>query len=203
MTKKNDTNSLARFPDAVITAMHHAGTTVTCLPVQMSEAASDVWVAAIFFVLPESWDNKKIKQTFSTGALLSVGLAADLLEQDSATLISLEVELNVEGDPLAGEILFIPGHLEAHHETVNLLSEQSGIDLFIGDKFCNLLHQQTIPLEQGHRDVFAELLKEASSRDALIRFRGQYDPQAAFDALLPSAGAGVWMPEPPKPSDQS
>jgi len=207
---------VAKFPDQVITAMHHTGTTVTCLPVQMSpdpqktnasatnpsdrQTDRSDWQAAMFFVLPESWENRQIKRTFRDGTLFPVGLSADLLEEDTATLVTIELEIHFSEHPLNGEILFIPGHLETHHETLRLLSEQQGIDLFIGDKFCTLLHQQTIPLSAEHREVFGDLLKEASSRDALIRFRGQYDPQAAFANRV--GGRQVWMPEPPAPSDQ-
>lgn len=203
---------MAKFPDPVITAMHHAGTTVTCLPVKMSDESPDAaltpsnasdssngWAAAIFFVLPESWEEAQIQQAFQPGTLLPVGMSADLIEHDTATLISLEVDVVLPEEKLSGEILFIPGHLEGHHETLRLLSSQVAIDLFIGDKFCELLHQQTVPLAREHREVFADLLKEATGRDALIRFRGQYDPQAAFDSRI---GAGkLWMPEPPKPTD--
>ncbi|MBX2823107.1 MAG: hypothetical protein KTR33_00170 [Gammaproteobacteria bacterium] len=168
---------MPRFPDAVITAMHHAGTTVTCIPVQLDQGN---WVAAIFFVLPEQYDESVATTLFKTG-LIPVALEADLKEPSTATLISLGIELRPPvNEALSGEVLFIPGHLESHHEAVRLLSKQTDITLFVGDKHCNLLHQQKIPLADEHRAVFADLLREAASRDALIRFRGQYDPDAAF-----------------------
>jgi len=171
---------MPRFPDAVITAMHHAGTTVTCMPVQVDQGD---WVSAIFFVLPEQYDETVTETLFKTG-LIPVGIEADLKEQSTATLISLGIELRPPVHAaLTGEVLFIPGHLQSHHEAVRLLSTQPDISLFIGDKHCNLLHQQKIPLADEHRTVFADLLREAASRDALIRFRGQYDPDAAFVEL--------------------
>lgn len=172
---------MPKFPDPVITAMHHAATTVTCLPVQLDD--SD-WRSAIFFVLPESMDDEQSRSIFTAGKMFPIGLDADLKEQTGASLILLGVEIEIgQASPLRGEIFFLTGHLDTHFETVDLLSRQNSIDLFVGDKFCNLVHQQTIPLEQEHREVFAQLLKEASSRDALIRFRGQYDPDAAFAEL--------------------
>ncbi|MBX2886963.1 MAG: hypothetical protein KTR32_43855 [Granulosicoccus sp.] len=170
-----------KFPDAVIAAMHHADTTVTCMPVKLDNGD---WVSALFFVLPEQYKEVDTQALFSTGRLFPVGVEADLKEQTSATIISLGIDIDLgEPEPLAGEILFIPGHLESHHEAVKLLSEQQDISLFIGDMHCNLLHQQRVPLANEHRQVFADLLREASSRDALIRFRGQYDPDAAFVEL--------------------
>ncbi len=183
---------MAKFPDAVITAMHHAASTVTCLPVQMD---GDEWKSAIFFVLPESFTQADINAIFENSALVTVGLDADLKEPKGATLILLGVDIDIgQGDMLRGEILFLTGHLKSHFETVKLISEQASIDLFIGDTFCNLLHQQSIPLEDAHRQVFADLLKEASSRDALLRMQSQYDPDAAFAELA----SGGQYPQPPR-----
>lgn len=177
----NQESRAARFPDAVITAMHHADTTVTCMPVKLDNGR---WVSALFFVLPENFKDVDVQSLFASGRLFPVGVEADLKEQTTATLISLGIDVQLgESEPLAGEILFIPGHLESHHEAVQLLSQQDDISLFIGDMHCNLLHQQRVPLADEHRQVFADLLREASSRDALIRFRGQYDPDAAFVEL--------------------
>lgn len=173
---------MPKFPDAVITAMHHAATTVTCLPVQRD---GNEWRAAIFYVMPESFTKDQAQQLFPAGKLIPVGLEADLKEARNATVIQLCLELAVDyHEPLQGEILFLTGHLDTHFEAVDLLSKQPSIDLYIGDKYCSLVHQQSIPLADEHREVFAQLLKEASSRDALIRFRGQYDPDAAFAELV-------------------
>jgi len=177
---------MAKFPDPVIAAMHHAATTVTCLPVQLDDAE---WRAAIFYVLPEAIEEEQARTLFPAGQLVSVGLDADLKEPSSATAIVLGVEIQLAAKQLRGEIVFLTGHLDSHFETVEMLSQQSTIDLFIGDKFCTLLHQQTIPLADEHRQVFTELLKEAASRDALIRFRGQYDPDAAFAEIV---GTGAY-----------
>ena len=180
---------MAKFPDAVITAMHHAGTTMTCLPVRLDDQA---WQSALYFVLPESIDNEVFEASLAGTDKITVALDADLHEMDSATIISLGLELHlnaVHGTALkpAGEVLFFTGHLTAHFENVKLLATQPGIPLFVGDRFCELLHQQIIPLSDEHRSVLAQLLSEAASRDALIRFRGQYDPDAAFAAY---AGSG-------------
>lgn len=166
--------------------MHHTRTTVTCLPVQLDGGQ---WSAAIFFVLPEDFDEPLIQRLFTDATLFSVGIEADLKEQDTATLITLGVEIDLGTDSsLMGEIVFLTGYLDTHFDTVQSLSRQSGINLFIGDCYCNLLHQQSIPLGDEHRAVLAQLLQEASSRDALIRFRGQYDPEVAFKELTGHTG---------------
>jgi len=175
-------SSMARFPDGVIKAMHHAGTTVTCMPVQIDNGD---WVSALFFILPEKFDESRISAIFDPARTFPVSLEADLKEQHTATLIALSIDITLGADEevLNGQILFIPGHIASHHEAVELLSRQNAITIFIGDKHCNLLLQQRIPLVDEHRQVFADLLREAASRDALIRFRGQYDPDAAFVEL--------------------
>ncbi len=179
---------MAKFPDAVITAMHHAGTTVTCLPVRLDDQE---WQSAIYFVLPETVDNDALGASLEVHENLTVALDADIHEMDTATIISLGIELHIQASngmlKPSGEVLFFTGHLSAHFENMKLLTTQQGIPLFIGDRYCELLHQQTVPLNDEHRAVLSELLSEAASRDALIRFRGQYDPDAAFAAY---AGTG-------------
>ncbi len=185
---------MQKFPDAVIRAMHHAGTTVTCMPVVIDsngQALLDsqdeaVWESAIFFVLPLSVTNRQLKSLFPSQHLFPVSLEADLLEHESGTLIELgvEIDLGLKQNP-SGLVLFLTGHIPSHYEAVQLLAKQQSIGLFIGDVHCNLLHQQRIPLLDAHRSVFESMLQEAVRRDALIRMTGSYDPEAVFDSVAP------------------
>ncbi len=192
--------SMPKFPDAAIRAMHHAGTTVTCMPVVIDEsgqalAAADtlaqsaqladaIWESAVFFVLPLSVTNKQLKKLFPSEKLFPVALEADLIEHDNGTLIELvvEIDLGLKQNP-SGVLLFLTGHISSHYEAVQLLAKQDSIGLFIGDVHCNLLHQQKIPLADAHRSVFNEMLQEALRRDALIRMSGKYDAEAVFDSV--------------------
>lgn len=193
---------MQKFPDAVIRAMHHAGTTATCMPVVYDAAgvsavrstddpesadADDTngdgvnWESAVFLILPLDVTRKQLARLFPSENLFPVAVEADLLEFEKATLIELiiDVDLGLK-DKLSGRVLFVTGHLPAHYEAVQLLAEQQNIGLFIGDVHCNLLHQQRVPLAEPHRDVFRQMLQEALRRDALLRMTSQYDPEAAF-----------------------
>lgn len=194
---------MPKFPDAAIRAMHHAGTTVTCMPVVIDEAgqavadasadlsadsAGAIWESAIFFVLPLSVTNKQLKKLFPSENLFPVALEADLIEHDNGTLIELivEIDLGLKDNP-SGVLLFLTGHISSHYEAVQLLAKQQSIGLFIGDVHCTLLHQQRIPLADAHRSVFDEMLQEALRRDALIRMSGSYDAEAVFDSVAPKS----------------
>jgi len=197
-------STMQKFPDPVIVAMHHAGTTVTCMPVQYDEAGVAVapsttssssasnqggsvdagWESAIFFVLPLSVADRELKSLFPATGLFPVGLEADLIEHESGTLIELGIEIDLGlAEKPSGIVLFLTGHLPSHFEAVQLLSKQESIGLFIGDVHCNLLHQQRIPLADGHRSAFDSMLQDSIRRDALIRMTGHYDPEAVFDSV--------------------
>ena len=185
--------------------MHHAGTTVTCMPVvidgsgqavaatyedddtasqQSSLETSQAWESAVFFVLPLSVTNKELKKLFPSERLFPVQLEADLIEHDNGTLIELGVEIDLGlKDKPSGLVLFLTGHIPSHYEAVQLLAKQQSIGLFIGDVHCNLLHQQRIPLVDEHRAVFEDMLQEALRRDAVIRMAGSYDPEAVFNSV--------------------
>ena len=193
---------MQKFPDAVIRAMHHAGTTATCMPVafdadgvsavmsednqhdattEQTDSDSANWESAVFLVLPPDLEQKQLDRLFPSDALFPVGVEADLLELENATLIEIIVDVDIGlKDKVSGRILFVTGHMPAHYEAVQLLAEQESIGLFIGDMHCTLLHQQRIPLAEPHRQVFREMLQEALRRDALLRMTTQYDPEAAF-----------------------
>lgn len=196
---------MQKFPDPVIVAMHHAGTTVTCMPVQYDESgfavASDAsgeqvsedqppetssgdWESAIFFVLPLTVADRELKSLFPAKQLFPVALEADVIEHDNGTLIELGVEIDLGlNEKVSGLVLFLTGHLPSHFEAVQLLSKQESIGLFMGDVHCNLLHQQRIPLADGHRSAFDSMLQDSIRRDAVIRMTGRYDPEAVFDSV--------------------
>ena len=148
---------------------------------EQTDSDSANWESAVFLVLPPDLEQKQLDRLFPSDALFPVGVEADLLELENATLIEIIVDVDIGlKDKVSGRILFVTGHMPAHYEAVQLLAEQESIGLFIGDMHCTLLHQQRIPLAEPHRQVFREMLQEALRRDALLRMTTQYDPEAAF-----------------------
>lgn len=167
----------ARFPDDVVVALHDSGVTVTCLPVQLDEGD---WQAAFFFVVPLG------SPALEPGALdtgpFAVQFEVDLFEHEKGTVLELDIEIRVPGNPLAGTLLFLTGHASAHFEALRLLGAQEQVPLFIGDPYCQVISQQRVPLSYAHRDGFRSLVDEAVRLDAVIRLSGHYDAEAAFTA---------------------
>ncbi len=168
-----------KFPDEVIVALHETQLTLSCIPVQIDHQN---WQAALFYVLAP--DAPCLGKGKLMGGPFAVGIEADTVEHENATLVEIGIDISVPVEPLRGTLLFLTGHSTPHHTALKLLTQQEDLPLFLGDEHCNLLFQQRIPLSEAHRDGFKELLDEAISRDAVIRMTGRYDPDAAFaDAL--------------------
>lgn len=167
----------ARFPDDVVVALHDSGVTVTCLPVQLDDGD---WQAAFFYVVPLG------SPALEPGALDSgpyaVQFEGDLFEHEKGTVLELDIEIRVPGEPLGGTLLFLTGHASAHFDALKLLGTQADVPLFIGDPYCRVISQQRVPLSDAHRSGFASLVDEAVRLDAVIRMSGHYDAEAAFTA---------------------
>ena len=177
-------DSIQRFPDDVMVALHHANITVTLTSVQIDHGE---WQAALFFVLPEDASCLKDGKLIAKGPF-TVAFDADLHEHENATVIELGVEIATPPESQNGTLLFITGHSSHHFEVLKLLTEQSELPLFIGNAFCEVLSQQRVPMNQTLKNGLSGLLDEAVRRDALIRMTSQYDPDAAFAAVLASRG---------------
>ncbi len=175
------TAAAKKFPDEVIVALHETQLTLSCIPVQIDDQH---WQAALFYVLPP--DAPCLGKGALMGGPFAVGIEADTVEHENATLIEIGIDISVPVQPLQGTLLFLTGHSTPHHEALKLLTTQQDLPLFLGDQHCNLLWQQRVPLGDGHRDGFKELLDEAIARDAVIRMTGRYDPDAAFADSLQS-----------------
>jgi len=174
-------SSPKKFPDEVVVALHETQLTLSCIPVQIDDQH---WQAALFYVL--SPDAPSLGKGALLGGPFAVGIEADTVEHDNATLIEIGIEISVPVEPLRGTLLFLTGHSTPHHEALKLLTTQQDLPLFLGDQHCNLLWQQRVPLSDAHREGFKELLDEAIARDAVIRMTGRYDPDAAFTDSLQS-----------------
>jgi len=171
--------SLQKFPDEVIVALHEANITATCMPIQLDGGG---WQAAFFYVLSPDAPCFKTKKLL--GGPFSVALDADLHEHDNGTMIEIGLEIITPIEPCKGVMLFLTGHTSTHFDALHLLSEQTEIPLFIGDQYCNTLWQQRVPVDEAFRLGITALISEAVTRDAVIRMTDRYDPDAVFADTL-------------------
>lgn len=171
--------SLQKFPDEVIVALHEAGITATCMPIQIDQGD---WQAAFFYVLEP--DAPCLRGGKLLGGPFTVSLDADLHEHENGTMIEIGFEIITPIQPSHGVMLFLTGHTSTHFDALNLLSNQDDIPLFIGDQYCSTLWQQRVPVNEAFRLGMSGLINEAVTRDAVIRMTDRYDPDAVFADTL-------------------
>jgi len=179
----NPGQSSRKFPDEVIVALHEAGITATCMPVQLDNGD---WQAAIFYVLDP--DAACLTNGKLLGGPFSVAMDADLHEHEKGTMIEIGIEIITPIEPVRGVMLFLTGHTSTHFDALRMLSQQQQIPLFIGDQYCNTLWQQRVPVNDAYRKGVSGLIDEAVARDAVIRMTGQYDSDAVFADTLKKQG---------------
>ncbi len=177
---------MKRFPQSVREAMQSSGAMATCLPVQIDGSESD-WETAFFLQIagPESKQDRRTLR--APGKAFSVGIEPDVIETESGAVVIIRAEIHTRvDDPLSMEILLTPGEGGAHHEALKLLTQQHSLTWFFGDQAYWLIHAQSQPLGNEHREGFLELLNSAVKYDALVRMTGHYDSQAALSELVKS-----------------
>ena len=172
---------MKRFPRAVREAMQQGGSAATCVPVQLDQGG---WQAALFLQLagPECKADRRVISR--SGGPLSVGIEADLIKAEHASVVTLRAEVHTRiDDPMVSEILMAPGVGSSHFEALKLLTAQPRLCWFFGDEKYWLLHSQSHPLAPTQRSGFADLLEEAVGHDAIVRLTGRYDAGAALTAI--------------------
>lgn len=172
---------MKRFPRVVREAMQQGGSAATCVPVELDEGG---WQAALFLQLagPECKADRRIISR--SGGPLPVGIEADLIKAEHASVVTLRAEVHTRiDDPMVSEILMTPGVGSSHFEALKLLTVQPRLCWFFGDEKYWLLHSQSHPLASQQRSGFAELLEEAVGHDAVVRLTGRYDAGAALTAI--------------------
>ena len=173
--------AVRRFPRAVRDAMQAGGAAATCVPVQLDGSA---WQAALFLQLagPECKADRRIVSR--TQRPLPVGIEADLIKAEQASVVTLRAEVYTRpDDPMVSEILLTPGAGSSHFEALKLLSTQLRLCWFFGDETYWLMHSQSHPLAPEQRSAFAELLDDATGHDAVVRLTGRYDAGAALASV--------------------
>ncbi|MDJ0863666.1 MAG: hypothetical protein QNK18_00890 [Gammaproteobacteria bacterium] len=162
--------------------MRASGALATCVPVKLETSS---WQTAFFVrVFGAECRNDQVVLTAAERPL-PVGYEGDVIKHQSAAIIVLRLEVHtVPGDPLAAEILLTPGAVPAHVEALRLLSAQPKVTWFFGDQDCRVLYAQTHPLGHDHHAAFKDLLSEAVAHDAMIRYTGRYDAEAALSETV-------------------
>ena len=161
--------------------MRQGGAAATCVPVRLDESG---WQAALFLQLagPECKADRRIVSR--TEGPLPVGMEADLIKAEHASVVMLRAEVYTRADdPMVSEILMTPGMGDSHFEALKLLTAQPRLHWFFGDETYWLMHSQSHPLDSEQRSGFAELLDEAIGHDAVVRLTGRYDAGAALTSI--------------------
>ena len=170
-----------RFPAPVREAMTASGAAATCIPVELDGGAPE---AAFFINLagPESKaDRRGIRHWRGP---LSLGLESDVIETDHGAVVVLRPEVHTGPfDPLVCEILVTPGEGGAHFEVLDLLTRQTRLTWFFGDRSFEIIRTRQHPLDAGQREAFAALLKDALRHDAMTRMIRRYDARAALSEV--------------------
>ena len=162
--------------------MNESGASVTCLPVQFDHGQ---WESAIFFCVGgvECKQDRRILKRLT--GVLPVGIEVDLIEHANAAVIVIRLEVYTsEDNPLIGEVLLAPGHIESHFQTATLLSSQSSLKWFFGDAAYWIIHSQQNRLTAKEHAAFSEVCDNAVRHDSLIRITGRYDVHVAMDEVL-------------------
>jgi len=169
--------------------MSAGGSTVTCLPVQLTDDALPVepnsggpgngkspvvdvdagyhsmlqqWQSCIFFRLGGVESRDDIDVLNSSAGPFTVGIETDIIEHENASVVVLRLQVFTNpADPLVGEVLMTPGGAETHYEILGLLGEQQSLTWFFSDQQYNQIYQQSQSLSQEWRDEFLALRSEA------------------------------------------
>ncbi|MGI9305519.1 MAG: hypothetical protein ACR2RB_22865 [Gammaproteobacteria bacterium] len=189
---------MKRFPASVRRAMREIDAAATCVPVQLDGGD---WETAMFVKLAGS-ESQRDLEVLKRGARLPLGLEADLIENESAAVVVIRVEVHtVPDDPMALEILLTPGAVTGHFETLKSLTRQDRLCWFFSDDGFGVIHSQQHAWSREQQSGMESILLDAVKHDAVIRMTGRYDAQTALGAIVslyePRPAATVPKPQPP------
>jgi len=162
--------------------MQQSGAMTTCVPVQFF---GNVWEAAVFFELGGEQCQDDRTTLISATKPLPISLEAELIEHASASVVMLRFEVMTnQEDPLAGEVLIVPGLGEIQFDTLKHLSEQQNLRFYFSDETYKVIHSQQIMLSDRERQGYGHILEEVISKDALIRLTGKYNAMSALSEIV-------------------
>jgi len=169
------------FPEPIKNAMRQSGAAATCVPVQID---SDEWECALFLHVagPECKQDRRIIKT--AGSPVPVRFEAELMTHAKAAVVLLRVQVfTVESDPLAFEILLVPGQVSTQYETLRHLSSQRRIVCFFGDGDYRVIRAQSLEIGEEQHAQMARIAKEAFAHDSVLRMTSQYNADAAVSEI--------------------
>jgi len=161
----------------------------TCVPIEMDDS---VWQTAVFFELGGKECEQDRMFLKEAKAPVQIGLEADLIEQDTASVVMLRFEvLTGLKTPLAGDVLILPGIGNVQFETLNYLTSQSHLPFYFSDGSYQVVHKQQVVLRDQERAAYRSLLDDAVSHDAMIRLSGRYNAMTALKEVTGNYAAHV------------
>lgn len=154
----------------------------TCVPVEFDDGSYE---STVYFDLGGEecgFDRMVLGKATSP---LAVNLEAELIEHAKASVVMLRFEIVTKsGDPLAGEVLIVPGLGDVQFDTLKCLSTQRNLKFYFSDENYNVIHSQQLVLSDQERRGYAQILDQVISHDALIRLTGKYDAMAALREIV-------------------
>lgn len=173
---------MKRFPEDIRAGMHRSGAAATCVPVRLD---GNDWETAVFFQLAGAESKRDRRILEKVESVVPLGIETNLIEAENGAVVMVRLEVyTIPDDPLAGEVLLIPGGNPGHFEALQHLSRQPRLCWFFGDQHYWVIHSQQHPLGSENQEIFDGVLRGAIKHDALIRVTGRYDAQAALSSVV-------------------
>lgn len=173
---------MQKFPGSIINSMQKSGAAVTCVPVELGDGNYE---SAVFFELSGDeceFDRSILRNTLSP---LAISLEAEIIEHARASVVMLRFEIHTQpDDPLAGEVLVVPGMGDVQFDTLQFLSRQQCLRFYFSDAYYNVIHSQQLLLSDQERQGYAQILEQVIRHDALIRLTGKYDAMTALSEIV-------------------
>ncbi len=162
--------------------MRANGAAATCVPVQID---GNQWETALFVHVagPECKQDRRLLKTATSPT--PARLDTELITHTNAAIVLLRLEImTVLTDPLAFEILLVPGHVKSHYECLKLLGQQRRLHWFFGDSDFRILQAASQEIEADRHKAFEDLARGAFAHDSILRIAGQYDADAALNEIV-------------------
>ena len=162
--------------------MHQSGAMTTCVPLEFDNGSYE---STVFFELGgEECEIDRVLLSKATSPL-PINLEAELIEHANASVVMLRFEIVTKlDDPLAGEVLIVPGLGDVQFETLRCLSTQANLKFYFSDDRYHVIHSQQLVLSDRERQGYAKILEEVIRHDALIRLTGKYDAMEALREIV-------------------
>lgn len=171
-----------KFPDSIIKSMLQSGAMTTCVPLRFDNGSYE---SAVFFELGGDECQSDRAILGKSTSPLAIKLEAETIGHEKAGVVMLRFEiLTKPDDPLAGEVLIVPGLGDVQFDTLRCLTTQDNLKFYFSDERFRVIHSQQLVLSDRERQGYSQILEEVISHDALIRLTGKYDAMAALTEIV-------------------